>query len=297
MNSHPPISTIVATFNRDCSLIGCLSSLLAQDYPGRMELIVVDQARGHTPEAADFLQTQGDRLCLVRQSQPNLPQARNEGIAVATGELLLFVDDDIILPPDAARCLAKHVRTSRMKAVTGLVVSERDREASLEGYARQFGVASVDEAQGLQAVDRFIGALMMVPAKAVHAVGGFDPQLGALTPTAYGEDDEFCHRLREVGVSLWVDPSVRAMHSDHLAGGCASRQTDAELARKYHMKSLVYMRIKHHGGMGAGGWLDLARGYVANREIVRNRPGQIVRNFMTARKAVDEVRAFMAGRL
>ena len=297
MNSHPSISTIVATFNRDCSLIGCLSSLLTQDYPGRMELIVVDQSRGHTPEAADFLQTQGDRFCLVHQSQPNLPQARNAGIAAATGEILLFVDDDIILPPDAARCLAEHVRASRMKAVTGLVVSERDREASLEGYARQFGVARVDEAQGLQTVDRFIGALMMVSAAAAKAAGGFDARMGALTPTAYGEDDEFCHRLREVGVSLRVDPSVRAMHSDHLAGGCASRQTDAELARKYHMKSLVYMRIKHHGGMGAGGWLDLARGYVANREIVRNRPGQIVRNFMTARKAVDEVRAFMAGRL
>lgn len=297
MSPHPSISAIVATYNRDSSLIDCLRSLIAQDFPGCMELIVVDQSRGHTPEAIDFFQSQGDRFCLLHQSQPNLPQARNAGIAAAAGEILLFVDDDVILPPDAARRLAEHVRTSWMKAVTGLVVSERNREASLQGYARQFCVGSVDEAQGLQAVDRFIGALMMIPAQAVHAVGGFDPQLGALTPTAYGEDEEFCHRLREVGITLWVDPSVRAMHSDHLAGGCASRQADAELARKYHMKSLAYMRIKHYGGMGAGGWLELARGYIANREIVRNRPGQIVRNFVTARKAVDEVRAFMVGRL
>lgn len=297
MKPHPSISAIVATYNRDCSLIDCLRSLMAQDYPGRMELIVVDQSLAHTPEAADFFQSQGDRFCLLHQSQPNLPQARNAGIAAATGEILLFVDDDVILPPDAARRLAEHVRTSWMKAVTGLVVSERDREASLQGYARQFCVASVDEAQGLQAVDRFIGALMMIPAKTVHAVGGFDPQLGALTPTAYGEDDEFCCRLREAGVTLWANPSVCALHRDHLAGGCESRHTDAELARQYHMKSLAYMRIKHHGGIGAGGWLDLVRGYIANREIVRNRPGQIVRNFVAVRKAVDEVRAFMAGRL
>ena len=297
MSPHPSLSAIVATYNRDCSLIDCLRSLMAQDYPGRMELILVDQSIGHTPETADFLRSQGDRLCIVCQSQPNLPQARNAGIAAASGELLLFVDDDVILSPIAARRLAEHVRMSRMKVVTGLVVSERDRKASLQGYARQFGVANVGDAQGLQAVDRFIGALMMVSKMAVRAAGGFDARMGALTPTAYGEDEEFCYRLREAGATLWVDPSVYASHRDHLEGGCASRHTDAELARKYHMKSLAYMRIKHHGGIGVGGWLELARAYIANREIVRDRPGQIVRNLATARKAVGEVRAFMAGRL
>jgi GT2 family glycosyltransferase len=297
MNSYPSISAIVATYNRDSSLIDCLRSLLEQDYPGRMELIVVDQSSAHTPRMVDFFQSQGNRLCLMRQSQPNLPQARNTGIAAATGEILLFVDDDVILSPDAARRLAEHVRLSRMKAVSGLVVSERDREASLQGYARQFGVAHPDEVKGLQSVGKFIGALMMVSAAAVRAAEGFDASMGTLTPTAYGEDDEFCYRLRELGVTLWVDPSVLATHRDHLWGGCASRHTDAELTRKYHMKSLAYMRIKHHGGMGAGGWLELTRGYIANREIVRNGPGQIVRNFVTARKAVDEVRTFMAERL
>jgi len=103
--------------------------------------------------------------------------------------------------------------------------------------------------------------------------------------------------LRQVGVTLWVDPSVLALHRDHVAGGCASRHTDAELTRKYHMRSLAYMRIKHHGGMGAGGWLELTRGYIANREILRNRPSQIVRNIVTAREAVGEVRTFIAERL
>jgi GT2 family glycosyltransferase len=165
----------------------------------------------------------------------------------------------------------------------------------LRAYARQLGVTSMEEPQRPTHVEEFIGALMMVSAKAVCVAGGFDPLLGRLTPTAYGEDDDFCYRLRQAGVPLFIDPSVRVLHRDHLAGGCGSRQTDPELALKYHMKSMAYIRIKHHGRLGAGGWLQLARGFIANREILRNRPGQAVLNFMAARKAVGEVRAFMAG--
>jgi GT2 family glycosyltransferase len=295
MDTHPSISVIVPTHNRDGSLIDCLTSLMAQKYAGRMEIIVVEQGRERSREALDFFFFLHRRkITRIEQQKPNLPRARNAGVAVARGEVLLFIDDDVILPSHGVRRLAEHFRGSDLKAVTGLVVSESGPEESLRAYARQFGVASMNRARGLRKVDEFIGALMMVSAKAVRAVGGFDPRLGELTPTAFGEDNDFCYRLRKAGVRLLIDPSVRALHRDRLAGGCGSRQTDPALALKYHMKSMVYIRIKHHGRLGAGGWLQLARAYLLNREVLRRGPREVLRNFRTIRTALQEVKSFMA---
>lgn len=290
----PFVSAIICTYNRDISLCQAIKSLLSQDYAGRLELIVVDQSRTHSPEVAEFLRTQNGRLRLIQQTEPNLPKARNAGIAVAGGQVLLFMDDDIILPSHSLSRLAEHFREPQPKGVAGLVVSENSPGESLRAYARQFGVASADRAQGPQVVDSFIGALMMISAQAVKDVSGFDPHLGRLTATAYGEDDDFCYRLRQAGTPLWIDPSVRALHKDRLAGGCSSRRVDPGLACKYHIKSMAYMRIKHHGRVGFYGWLQMARAFIVNRETLTRRPRQALRNFLTFRTAMREVKAFMA---
>lgn len=273
----------------------CLESVMAQDYAGQMEIIVVEQGPRRPHEVLDiFFLLHRRRITRMEQQEPNLPGARNAGIAAACGEVLLFVDDDVLLPPHAVRRLAENFRGSELKAVAGLVVSESGAEESLRAYARHICAASMDEAQGPSEVAGFIGALMMVSAKAVCSASGFDPLLGRLTPTAYGEDDDFCYRLREAGVPLFMDPSVRVLHRDHLAGGCGSRRADPALALKYHMKSMAYIRIKHHGRLGAGGWLQLARSFLVNREALREGPQLMFRNFLTLRTALQEVKAFMA---
>jgi GT2 family glycosyltransferase len=294
MNDHPSISVIVPTYNRENSLLDCLVSVLAQDYLGQMEIIVVDQTPTHSQGVLDFFTRNRRMITRIEHQEPNLPKARNTGAAAAQGELLTFVDDDVFLPPYTLTSLARHFRGTTLKAVTGLVLSEADRNGSLRAYARQFGSTSVEEAQGPVRVGGFISALMMVSAKVVRAVGGFDPLLGLLTPTAYGEDDDFCCRLRRAGVPMWIDPSVRVVHRDHLAGGCGSRQTDTVQALQYHMKSMAYIRIKHHGRLGASGWLQLARAYLVNRKALWKGPGEVIKNFRIIRTALQEVKAFMA---
>lgn len=291
---QPSVSVIVATYDRDSSLVECLRSVMGQDHAGGVEIIVVDQTRQHSEEVAELFRSCRNRITRIEQQEPNLPKARNAGIAAARGRLLLFIDDDIILPPHAIARLAEHFRAPELKAVAGVVVPESDTGPLPRARARRSGRAGRNESQALRRVERFIGALMMVPAKVVRGVGGFDDLLGRLTPTAYGEDDDFCYRLRRSGVPLWIDPRVKALHRDQQSGGCGSRKTDPALARKYHMKSMAYIRIKNHGRLGAGGWLQLVRGFIVNREILRERPGQILRNLATARSAIQEVKTFMA---
>jgi len=296
MNDHPSISVIVPTYQREDSLMDCLESLMAQDYAGRMEIIVVEQGRRRPHEVLNFFFfLHRRRIIRIEQQEPNLPRARNTGSAVARNELLIFVDDDMVPPQGALARLASRVLPGLRCAVAGLPISDRAPESSFADYARLYGDRIRDAASGLIEHSSYIPSPFCIPAQLYLGLGGFDENLGRLSPTAYGEDMEFWQRAGRSGVRLFIDPGLRARHRDHLAGGCGSRRTDPDLALKYHMKSMAYIRIKHHGRLGAGGWLQLARGFIANREILRTRPGQAVLNFVAARKAVGEVRAFMAG--
>jgi GT2 family glycosyltransferase len=295
MNDHPSISVIVSTYHREDSLMDCLVSVLAQDYAGQMEIIVVDQTPTHSQGVLDFFTRNRRRITRIEHQEPNLPKARNTGAAAAQGELLIFVDDDMVLLPGALACFADRVLPESHCAVAGVPVSAVAPEDSLNDYARLYGKRIRDADSGLIEHPFYIPAPFCIPAQLYRALGGFDEDLGRLSPTAYGEDDEFWRRAARSGVRLFIDSGLRVVHRDHLGGGCESRGTEPELARKYHMKSMIYIWIKHHGRLGVGGWLQLARGYIANREILRRRPGQIIRNWATARKAVGEVRAFMAG--
>jgi hypothetical protein len=178
-------------------------------------------------------------------------------------------------------------------AVAGLPISDRAPESSFADYARLYGDRIRDAASGLIEHASYIPSPFCIPAQLYRGLGGFDENLGRLSPTAYGEDREFWQRAGRSGVRLFIDPGLRARHRDHLAGGCGSRQTDPGLALKYHMKSMAYIRIKHHGRLGAGGWLQLARGYLLNREILRCAPREALGNFLTLRTVLREVKAFM----
>ena len=117
------VSVIVPTFNRWPILQRTLAALRAQTYSD-FELIVVDD--GSTDGTWEQLQTWrtavGDSMNIVLLRQPNLKPgaARNSGLTRATGDLVLFLGDDIA--PDrglVAEHVAKHRQLGEPVAVLG----------------------------------------------------------------------------------------------------------------------------------------------------------------------------------
>jgi glycosyltransferase involved in cell wall biosynthesis len=103
MNVLPFVSVVIPSRNRAELLSSCLRSLTALDYPrGAYELIVVDDAS--TDETQDRVRViaatpDGPKLTYIRRDSPDPNAARNAGIDSAHGELLAFIDDDVIVPP------------------------------------------------------------------------------------------------------------------------------------------------------------------------------------------------------
>jgi glycosyltransferase involved in cell wall biosynthesis len=98
-NSTPKVTVIIPTFNYGKFVESAIESALHQDYPD-IEIIVVDD--GSTDDTQDRLSKRSD-ITYVRQSNRGLSATRNEGLRIAAGRYVQFLDADDLLDRDSIR--------------------------------------------------------------------------------------------------------------------------------------------------------------------------------------------------
>src|SRR5215470_9827202 len=101
------VSIVVPTYNRRASLQRLLEALVHQTYArSDFEVIVVDD--GSTDGTVEFARTTdfGYQVRVIEQEHSGPAAARNRGVTEAHGELIVFLDDDVV-PVDGL--LAQHV--------------------------------------------------------------------------------------------------------------------------------------------------------------------------------------------
>ncbi|WP_173265163.1 glycosyltransferase [Streptomyces pacificus] len=225
-------SVIVATRERPGALGRALASLLAQDHPD-FEIVVVDNAplTGATRELVE--RKYGGRVRYVREPVPGLAVAHNRGVAAADGAVLAFTDDDVVADPHWLTALtAPFAEDPRIGCVTGLILPARlgtPAQVLLEshgGFAKGFAPRTYDPAR--PPVDdplfpftagRFgSGANMAFRARALRAVGGFDPATGTGTAARGGDDLYAFVRILTDGHRLRYTPDALVWHHHRETG-------------------------------------------------------------------------------
>lgn len=109
----PTVSIILPTYNRLPRLQKVLAGLAAQTYPlANMEVVIISD--GSTDGTNTFLQAYVAPLRVRPLVQANRgpAAARNLGLQVAQGELVIFLDDDVVPEP---QLVAEHVNTHRQQ--------------------------------------------------------------------------------------------------------------------------------------------------------------------------------------
>ncbi|MEU8078813.1 bifunctional polysaccharide deacetylase/glycosyltransferase family 2 protein [Catellatospora citrea] len=116
---HEPVSVIVPAFNEQDTIAATVRTLAASDHPG-VEIIVVDDAS--TDATAATVDALGiDDLRLVRVPSGGKALALNTGVALARHDLIVMVDADTIVEPDALRQLVRPFADPAVGAVAGNV--------------------------------------------------------------------------------------------------------------------------------------------------------------------------------
>ncbi len=113
-SSMPLFSIIIAVYNDWTALDSCLHSLSRQTGGPDFEVIVVDDGSNGNIEASENIHQWVNRLPLtvVRQPHSGIANARNHGIRISHGSILLFVDADCRLRPNCLSALASTIAAS-----------------------------------------------------------------------------------------------------------------------------------------------------------------------------------------
>ncbi|MGZ3503564.1 MAG: glycosyltransferase family 2 protein [Vulcanimicrobiaceae bacterium] len=221
------LSIVIATKDRAEYLDRALESFSKQIGAPSFEVIVVDNgSTDATPQVVEHAKSAYPfEVSYVYEERPNRAAARNRGIAVAQGYVVLFCDDDVYAPPGF---LAAHeaAHTSSNLVANGPILNvpsyhERPKP-TLANYSRAF----------------FCTCNVSIPKAALEAVGGFDAQFNL-----YGwEDTELGMRLREAGMRwkfawdayVW---HVKPPHDDTLQVQLQKAVEKARMAARFVRKN------------------------------------------------------------
>lgn len=94
------ISIIIPSYNRAKNLYDCLASVEKQTYQD-FEVVLVDDGSKEDMSAvhAEFAKRLGNRLQIIKQANQGSNPSRNNGFATSKGDLVIFLDSDIVMHP------------------------------------------------------------------------------------------------------------------------------------------------------------------------------------------------------
>ena len=134
----PPLSVVVPARNEEAAIGACLDGLLAQDYPGPFEVIVVDDdSADATPDLVRARMARDDRLRLVQvpenrhRARAHKKAAVAKAVGAAAGDIVLQTDADCHAPPGWARAMAGAFDTDDVAFVSGPVAYRLGPRAGL----------------------------------------------------------------------------------------------------------------------------------------------------------------------
>jgi GT2 family glycosyltransferase/SAM-dependent methyltransferase len=298
------VTLAICTRDRPAALERCLRSI-AEAAHAPDETIVIDNAP-HMPTTREVVR-RFPAFRYLPEPRPGLSAARNAAVREATGDLVAFVDDDVVVHPGWLAPLRRAFADADVMAATGLVLpAELETEAQVAfeangGLALGFEQLRFDGdflretvAHGMPVWKVGAGANMAVRRAAFELVGDFDERLGA-GAAGCSEDSEFWYRLIAEGWACRYEPdSVVFHHHRREAPAVASQIHDYT---RGHMAALFvqFARFRHGGNLRRA--LLALPNHFAKRTLRIVARRAVERAGLIARRPVDLYRPEVTGYL
>ena len=94
MDNYEKVSIIVPIYNVEKYIERCVKSLMRQDYENIQIILVDDGSPDRSFEIVSELANNDERIVVIRQENKGVSSARNQGLKMADGKYLMFVDGD-----------------------------------------------------------------------------------------------------------------------------------------------------------------------------------------------------------
>ncbi len=198
----PKFSIVVCTYNGSATLPACLESLekLCHD---SYEILLMDD--GSTQDIAAIAKS-FPTVRYVRLPHGGLSVARNEGAALATGEIVAYTDDDCLVDEDWLTHLAVAFEDPSCVAAGGPNIPPPPRNSTEATVAAAPGAPAHVLLNDSDA-EHLPGCNLAIRKDLLQSIGGFRSQYRVA-----GDDVDICWRLRETGGRLRFAPAAMVWH-------------------------------------------------------------------------------------
>jgi N-acetylglucosaminyl-diphospho-decaprenol L-rhamnosyltransferase len=250
MSARPLVSLIVVTYNSAAKLPEFFAALATTRYTP-YELLVVDNASGDG--SADYMTEKHPQARLLASHEnTGFGRACNRGARAANGDLLVFLNPDVIVTPDWLDILVQHMAE---QPDAGIIcpqtlypdeVGQATRGLKLVRAANASDCIPLSQAPSLKPQASGVaetaavpGAALMVRRAAWEQLGGFDERF-----FMYWEDTELCWRSWLLGWRVLEDLEAHVVHERGGSGGGA--RWDAERAKnalRTYLKTMRWRRV------------------------------------------------------
>ena len=217
------ISLLVATWNNSKRLAITLDAIAQCRVPAGVtwELVVVNNNCTDDTDAVVASFSHRLPLLLVHEPVQGLSRARNAGLAAASGDLIIFTDDDVRPCPEWISVYwAAFQKRPKGHYFGGPIESEFEgspppKELLEVAPASVRGLDWGQSERALTASEYFIAPNWACPAAALRSAGGFCETFG-LNPASgrvsVGEETDLMHRLSALGMIPWYLPEAKLKH-------------------------------------------------------------------------------------
>jgi GT2 family glycosyltransferase len=211
-------SLVIPTCNRWVSLKRLLVSIEQLETPVsvQIEVLVVDNASTDGTDTFLSKETGKSRrfvINVLKERQKGKASALNLGLGVATGDILLVLDDDIIVD---SRLVVKHLecyQQTAFDALQGRILPgiDVDGQPADRDRLREYNIPHIDYGEAFCEIRGLTGTNMSFKREVFEKVGFFDTRLGP-GAAGFSEDSEYSIRIRKAGFKIGYTPHAVVYH-------------------------------------------------------------------------------------
>jgi glycosyltransferase involved in cell wall biosynthesis len=194
------ISIIIPTYNAERTLDKCLKAIFSSNNKDFEVLVVDDGSKDNSIRIANLYN------CRILKTDKNRGAsfARNLGAKNANGDILLFIDSDIVIKEDTLNLILDSLK--RYSAVFGIYTPKPGVDKILCLYQNYYAYRSMKDTKEI--TNMFYSYCAAIKKELFFKVGGFNESWTRAT----FEDVEFGLRLAEKGIKIYLNKEIEVIH-------------------------------------------------------------------------------------
>lgn len=252
------VSIIVVNYNTKKLTLECIQSIYQSELSCQYEIILVDN--NSTDRTVDAVATEfPDVKVVANKENVGFSKANNQAINWSKGRYILLLNSDTIVNSGTIDIISRFMDENMEAGATGckvLLPDGRLDQACHRGFptpaASFYYLTGLDKKypnnpryngyhlshlnlDEIHEIDCLVGAFMMVRREAIEQVGLLDE-----TYFMYGEDIDWCYRIKQAGWQIYYNPMTEIIHYK----GASSRKKPMKIVYEFHRAMYLFHR-KH----------------------------------------------------